>query len=227
MIPRDGYNLTTFVEGDTLFLYDPFENTTKPLMQLTLEEVETYRRDPPRVRIGAPIPKERPREQPPTPTTKSTWTTSQDHTDYWREGLEAMPKWLIDRVPRRSKVKPRVDKSHNDFVYPAAADVAKFYYEPMTPVDPLTELCRREAAEKLVELVHLLPDRNRLALRHRHGIGDADVINLRQIGELLGVCRVRAQEIERRAIILLRKHMRRKQNVEATIATFALLEGDP
>ena len=77
--------------------------------------------------------------------------------------------------------------------------------ENMQAPQPQEELIRQEMKQHLEALLSMLPDRQQQVLRLRFGIEDGVCHTLEQIGQLLGVSKERARQIEHQAVDKLQK----------------------
>lgn len=73
----------------------------------------------------------------------------------------------------------------------------------MTPEEAMNALAQQEEVKELLET---LGDRERQVIRLRYGLDDEKPHTLEEIGEILGVTRERARQIEARALEKLRKN---------------------
>ena len=71
--------------------------------------------------------------------------------------------------------------------------------------DPYDSACRRCDVDQVAQLLAKLPERLRLIIEGRFGIGDSDPLPLQDVGKKLGVTRERIRQLERKAMSLLRQ----------------------
>ena len=71
---------------------------------------------------------------------------------------------------------------------------------------PQEELVRRELKMMLDSLMDTLTDRQKQVLRLRFGMEDGNCYSLEKVGDLLGISRERARQIERQALNKLHKN---------------------
>ena len=77
--------------------------------------------------------------------------------------------------------------------------------ENLQAPQPHEELVRRELKNTMESLLAQLPDRQQRLLRLRFGIEDGTCYSLEKVGNMLGVSKERARQIERQAMEKLQK----------------------
>ncbi len=75
--------------------------------------------------------------------------------------------------------------------------------------DPFCAACHECDSDRVQQILSKLPDRLRLVIESRFGIGGRDPLPLADIGRKLGVTRERARQLETRAMALLRQALYR------------------
>jgi RNA polymerase primary sigma factor len=70
---------------------------------------------------------------------------------------------------------------------------------------PEEALIRRNYEEFVNALVERLPAQEQLVVKHRFGFGDRQSLTLADIGRRLGVSRERVRQIEKQALVRLRR----------------------
>jgi RNA polymerase primary sigma factor len=84
--------------------------------------------------------------------------------------------------------------------------------------DPAAELARRDLHALVHELVPRLPERERVILQQRFGLGEAGQLTLRAIGRRFGVTRERIRQLQNLALLKLRKLIEEREGFSPALA---------
>jgi len=79
--------------------------------------------------------------------------------------------------------------------------------------DPAVALARRDLHELVHELVPRLPERERMILQQRFGLGDSGKLTLRTIGRRFGVTRERIRQLQNLALQKLRQLIQERETM--------------
>lgn len=79
--------------------------------------------------------------------------------------------------------------------------------------DPAVDLARRDLQQLVSELVPRLPERERVILQQRFGLGDSGKLTLRSIGRRFGVTRERIRQLQNLALQKLRVLIQQRESL--------------
>jgi RNA polymerase primary sigma factor len=81
---------------------------------------------------------------------------------------------------------------------------------PAQSVEPGRRLDEHKVGDALFELVNMLPEMQRDVLQRRFGFNGGPGMTLREIGEIHGLSRERIRQLQNRALLTLRRHLRER-----------------
>ncbi|MGI9331932.1 MAG: sigma-70 family RNA polymerase sigma factor, partial [Gammaproteobacteria bacterium] len=120
---------------------------------------------------------------------------------------------LSELAQRSGLPEPKVRKALDSSRHPLSLDAPLQDFEDTSlgaliedegRTDPMDETFGQEVSSEVMQLLAVLPAREALILRLRHGIGVAEPYTLEEIGKVLGITRERTRQLEVRAMDRLR-----------------------
>lgn len=156
----------------------------------------------------------------PSHTLEQMWSMRRLATRYEDElGRQPTPSEVAAETGMRLK---RVVEIQNAALAPASLDapmgdtdsssLAEIVPDTINE-DPAVDLARRDLQQLVSELVPRLPERERVILQQRFGLGDSGKLTLRRIGRRFGVTRERIRQLQNLALQKLRVLIQQRETL--------------